>query len=94
MVEIKIQDKNYEVPTDWKEITLRWWCGLYSIISKYDKRDDEGNVIEAEHSDVEILRMNRDIFIYLTGVSDREMSQLEVDSVNSAVETVSELFQE
>jgi hypothetical protein len=94
MVEIKIQDKNYEVPTDWKEITLRWWCGLYSIISKYDKRDDEGNVIEAEHSDVEVLRMNRDIFIYLTGVSDSEMNQLEVDSVNSAVETVSELLQE
>ena len=48
MVEIKIQDTTYEVPTKWKDITLNWWCGLYTIINKYNKRDEEGNVIEAE----------------------------------------------
>jgi len=94
MVEIKIQDKNYEVPTEWKEITLRWWCGLYSIISQYDKRDEEGNVIEDEQSEVEVLKMNRDIFMYLTGLNQNEMNQLEVESVNSAVEVVSQLLEE
>ena len=63
MVEIKIQDKSYEIPTEWKDITLRYWCGLYGIISKYNKKDDEGNPIEAEHSEVELLKMNRDIFM-------------------------------
>ena len=57
MVEIKIQDKSYEIPTEWKDITLRYWCGLYSIINKYNKREDEGNVIEEEHSEVELLKM-------------------------------------
>ena len=69
MVEIKIQDETYNIPTEWKDITLNWWCGLYTIINKYNKRDEEGNVIEKEHSEVELLRMNRDIFIYLTGIN-------------------------
>ena len=94
MVEIKIQEKSYDIPTEWKDITLRYWCGLYSIINQYNKRDDEGNVIEAEHSEVELLKMNRDIFIYLTGVSHSEMNMLDVDSVNAAVATFSQTLEE
>ena len=94
MVEIKIQDKSYDIPTEWKDITLRYWCGLYSIINQYNKRDDEGNVIEAEHSEVELLKMNRDIFIYLTGVSHSEMNMLDVDSVNNAVAIFSQTLEE
>ena len=37
MVELQIQDKKYDIPTDWSEITLEYWCGLYSIIKKYTK---------------------------------------------------------
>ena len=94
MVEIKIQDETYNIPTEWKDITLNWWCGLYTIINKYNKRDEEGNVIEKEHSEVELLRMNRDIFIYLTGINEKMMAQLDVESVNSAVETVAQLLQD
>ena len=94
MVEIKIQDKSYEIPTEWKDITLRYWCGLYSIINKYNKRDDEGNVIEEEHSEVELLKMNRDVFMYLTGLSLNKMNELDVDSVNTAVATFSQLLEE
>ena len=93
MVEIQIQDKKYEVPTDWKDITLKWWCGLYNIINQYTKLDDEGNEIEQEHSEVEVLKMNRDIFMYLTNINENDIKELEVESVNKAVETVSELLQ-
>ena len=94
MVEIKIQEKSYQIPTQWEDITLRYWCGLYSIINQYTKRDDKGEVIEAEHSEVELLKMNRDIFIYLTGVTHNEMNRLDVDSVNNAVATFSALLEE
>jgi hypothetical protein len=94
MVEIKIQEKSYQIPTQWEDITLRYWCGLYSIINQYTKRDDKGEVIEAEHSEVELLKMNRDIFIYLTGVTHNEMNRLDVDSVNNAVATFSGLLEE
>ena len=94
MVEIKIQDKSYEIPTEWKDITLRYWCGLYAIINQYNKRDENGEIIEAEHSQVELLKMNRDIFIYLTGLTADEMNMLDVDSVNAAVATFSQTLEE
>ena len=94
MVEIKIQDETYSIPTEWKDITLNWWCGLYTIINKYNEKDEEGNVIDKEHSEVELLKMNRDIFIYLTGINEKMMTQLDIESVNSAVETVAQLLQD
>ena len=94
MVEIKIQDETYNIPTEWKDITLKWWCGLYTIINKYNKKDEEGNVIEAEHTEVELLKMNRDIFIYLTGIDENTMNQLDTDSVTAAVSTVGQLLEE
>jgi len=93
MIEIKIQDKTYEIPTEWKDITLNYWCGLYQIINKYNKRDEEGNVIEDKHTEVELLRMNRDIFMYLTKINENEMSMLDVESVQNAVTTFSSVLQ-
>ena len=37
--------------------------------------------------------MNRDIFMYLTNINENDIKELEVESVNNAVETVSELLQ-
>lgn len=94
MVEIKIQDTTYEIPTEWKDITLRWWYGLYAIISKYNKKDEEGNPIEVEHSEVDVLRMNRDIFLYLTGININMFQKLDIESVTQAVSTVGKLLEE
>ena len=97
MVEIQIQDKKYEIPTEWKDITLEWWCGLYTIIKKHTKitADDENNEVkEKKLEEVEVLRMNRDVFKYLTGVNDTMLQKLDLESVNQAVTTVSELLQE
>jgi hypothetical protein len=93
MIEIKIKDKSYEIPTQWKDITLRYWCGLYEIINKYNKKDEEGNPIEEQHTEVELLRMNRDIFMYLTGVSENQMKLLDVESVTNAVNHFSSLLE-
>lgn len=94
MVEIKIQDKTYEIPTDWKDITLRYWCGLYAIMNQYNKRDEEGNIIEADHSEVEVLKMNRDVFMYLTGLTYNEVNMLDVDSINNAVDVFASTLEE
>ena len=94
MLEIKIQDKNYEIPTEWKDMTLEYWYGLYAIINKYNKRDEEGNLIEAEHSTVEVLKMNKEIFMYLTGIKERQMNNLDLDSVNVAINTFAGTLEE
>ena len=70
MIEIKIQNDSYDIPTEWRDMTLRYWCGLYAVINKYNERDEDGNLIEVEHSDVQTLKINRDIFMYLTGIKE------------------------
>ena len=91
MVEITIQDKKYDIPTDWKDITLEWWCGLYSIISRHNDDDAE---VQKELTDVEVLKMNRDMFMYLTKIDLNTMNKLDMESVNSAISVVGELLQE
>jgi len=97
MVEIQIQDKKYEIPTEWKDITLEWWCGLYTIIQKHTnvKLDEKkSDVTYDKQNEVDVLRMNRDVFKYLTGVNDNMIQNLDLDSVNKAVATVSDLLEE
>lgn len=101
MVELQIQDKKYDIPTDWSEITLEYWCGLYNIIKKYTQKDEEkdkdGEVSEFDESkleDFEILKMNRDIFQYMTGISDKMLDTLDINSMNEAIVRINELLQE
>jgi hypothetical protein len=94
MIQIKIQENSYDIPTQWKDMTLEYWCGLYAIINKHNKRDEDGNVIEEEHSEVQVLKMNRDIFIYLTGLTHGQMEKLDIESVNSAITAFSGALEE
>ena len=94
MIQIKIQDESYDIPTNWKDMTVRYWCGLYAIINQYNKRDENGEIVEEEHSEVQLLKMNRDIFMYLTGLKQSEMEKLDVDSVNAAITAFSGTLEE
>ena len=94
MIQIKIQEDTYDIPTEWKDMTVEYWCGLYSIINQYNKRDEEGNIIEEDHSQVQILKMNRDIFMYLTGLAQSDMEKLDIDSVNAAITAFSGALEE
>tara|TARA_R100001460_G_scaffold103030_1_gene148039 strand:+ start:769 stop:1449 length:681 start_codon:yes stop_codon:yes gene_type:complete len=94
MIQIKIQNTNYDIPTKWKDMKLNYWCGLYAIINKYNKRDKEGNIIEEDHTEVELLKMNRDIFMYLTGLNANEMEKLDLESVNAAITAFSGALEE
>ena len=94
MIEIKILEDSYKIPTEWKDMTLEYWCGLYAIINQYNQKDQDGNIIEEDHSEVQVLKMNRDIFMYLTGVNQNQMEGLDVDSVNAAITAFSGALEE
>ena len=94
MIEIKILEDSYKIPTEWKDMTLEYWCGLYAIINQYNQKDEDGNIIEEDHSEVQVLKMNRDIFMYLTGVNQNQMEGLDIDSVNAAITAFSGALEE
>jgi hypothetical protein len=101
MVELQIENKKYDIPTDWSEITLEYWCGLYSIIKKYTKKDEEkeknGEVSEFDESkleEFEMLKMNRDMFQYMTGITDDMLDNIDIDSMSEALITIGDLLKE
>ena len=88
MIEIQIKEDKYEIPTEWKDITLEYWCGLYNIIKKYTETAEEKEneeVVEPKLDEVKVLRMNKEIFKYVTGINDIVLNKLDLESVNTAV---------
>ena len=47
MLVIDINGKQKDIPSDWSEMTLEYYCGIYQILQKYKRteeqeKDDEG----------------------------------------------------
>jgi hypothetical protein len=98
MIEIQIKEEKYDIPTEWKDITLEYWCGLYNIIKKYtetaEEEEEKQEVVEPKLDEVKVLRMNREIFKYVTGINDAMLNQLDLESVNTAVGTIGQMMEE
>ena len=97
MIEIQIKEEKYEIPTEWKDITLEYWCGLYNIIKKYtETAEDSENKenVEPKVDEVKALRMNKELFKYVTGINDNILNQLDLESVNTAVGTIGQMMEE
>ena len=88
MLTIKIENKNYDIPTEWKDMKLSFWYGIYNIINKYADKDEDGQLkVDQSDNAVNNLKLNRDLFIYLTGISKKKMESLDLDSVTAAIST-------
>jgi len=97
MIEIQIKEEKHEIPTEWKDITLEYWCGLYNIIKKYTETAKDGENkenVEPKVDEVKVLRMNKEIFKYVTGVNNNILNQLDLESVNAAVGTIGQMMDE
>ena len=97
MIEIQIKEEKYEIPTEWKDITLEYWCGLYNIIKKYTETAEDGENkenVEPKVDEVKALRMNKELFKYVTGINDNILNQLDLESVNAAVGTIGQMMEE
>ena len=97
MIEIQIKEEKYEIPTEWKDITLEYWCGLYNIIKKYTETAEDSEKeenVEPKVDEVKALRMNKELFKYVTGINDNILNQLDLESVNAAVGTIGQMMEE
>ena len=97
MIEIQIKEEKHEIPTEWKDITLEYWCGLYNIIKKYTETAEDGEKeenVEPKVDEVKALRMNKELFKYVTGINDNILNQLDLESVNAAVGTIGQMMEE
>ena len=103
MVTLDIDGKKYEVPTEWKDITLSYWCGWYEVIRKHEQickasmKDDEEYNSENPLSNLnslQIMNLNVDIFKYITKIDDEAVKNINVDSILNAMEFIGKLTEE
>jgi hypothetical protein len=102
MVTLDIDGEKYEVPTEWKDITLEYWYGWHEIIKSHQQKHkakqkkgefDEENPF-SKISNVEMLKMNRDIFQYITKIDDAKLDKCDIDSIARAMEFIGNLTTE
>ena len=114
-INIKSQnvDRDVVIPIEWKDITVKYWGELSSIIKKHysdAKQQDEKEesqkhellkkdvlsdiVNNVELTDSQTLKMNSDIFSYITGLSKEETSSVDVASINKVLELINKLTEE
>ena len=88
MVTLDIGGKKYDVPTEWKDITLNYWLGWYEVIKKHEQicqaSMKEGEEFDKENplsnlNDIQIMNLNVSIFKYITKLDDETIKKIDVD---------------
>ena len=96
------------IPTEWKDITLKYWSELSLIIKKhqentelkkksYEKRYSDFDDLDKIMEDIEFVdsvALNKDIFGFLTGLDSDDVKKTDINQVNKVVETIGMLTEE
>jgi hypothetical protein len=87
MLIIEIENKEYKIPDCWEEMTLDYYCGIYGIIKKYQKTEEE----EKSENDLtkyffhQETKMNKELFSYMTGIDEDMINKISISSINSVL---------
>jgi len=116
-ITINIKSQNVErdvvIPVEWKDITVKYWGELSTIIKKHyssaneqvenNKKDTHellNNPLMADLikdnplNDSQVLKMNADIFSYITGLTKEETSLVDVSQITQVISLINKLTEE
>ena len=96
MLNIEINNKEYNIPNKWEEMTLDYYCGLYNIIKKYQITEEEENSDNdlTEYILMQENKMNKELFIYMTGISEKVMQNVPMDNVVAVIECLNQITEQ
>jgi len=106
-------DKDVVIPIEWKDISVKYWGELSTIIKKhYQNASDESGVKQdkthelikdsyiasltdsVELNDSQVLKMNSDVFSYITGLTKDEVSLIDVTKITEVIACINTLTKE
>jgi hypothetical protein len=109
-ITISLKSQNIErdvvIPVEWKDITVKYWGELSTIIKKHyqnaanlsdQEKNHEINAditqnVKLNHA--QILKMNADIFSYITGLTKEEVGLIDVNKVSEVIGCINTLTEE
>ena len=112
----KGKDREVVIPVEWKDITVKYWGELASIIKKhYDaasktQKEDKNKTHELlkeeglegvedllsnkELNISQTIKMNSDVFAYMTGLSKEDMKLVDIEQVEKVLSAINTLTEE
>ena len=101
------KNKDINIPTDWEDMTVDYYCGIFKIINKHQAKSklkrnvEKGNIIEDLSDDplekmdsVDILKMNKDLFQYISKLSDEDIEKVPIEQAIEVLGAISVLAEE
>ena len=92
MITFQLNEKEYKIPTEHKEITLEFYFGIYQIVDKYSGIIIGDEVKEPSESD--IMKMYGEIFQYMTGIDDDTLKKTPIESIVVLIDNIDGLLKE
>ena len=98
MLVLEINGKKKEIPCQWNEMTIDFYCGLYQIINKYkvtDEQieDDKGKNIEKFYFTQE-TKMYKELFSYMTKVPLNDVEKANMEDVMAVINSLDNIMTE
>jgi len=111
-VRVKKEEESidFQVPTEWNEITLKHWSSLAYIIKKHQDTSklkenylEDRFAFEGEEEYKELtegatfyneVHLNRDIFCFLSGLDREDMKYVDMNQVTKVINTIGLLTEE
>ena len=96
MLNLEINNKDYNIPNKWEEMTLDYYCEIYDIIKRYQVKEDEENSdndLTKYHINQE-NKMYKELFIFMTGIDEETMKNVPMKDVMAVIECLNEIMEE
>ncbi len=116
-ITINIKSQNFDrdvvIPIEWKDITVKYWGELATIIKKHytNATEEDKSKEENKHhllksplmqdfnkdvklTDTQTLKMNADIFSYISGLTKEETALVDVKQINKVLSLINKLTEE
>ena len=90
MITFQLNEKEYEIPSEHKEINLEFYFGIYQIVDKHS-----GIVIGdqvQQPSEADIMKMYAEIFQYMTGIDDDTLKKTPIESIIVLIDSIDGLL--
>ena len=99
-------EKDVVIPVEWKDITVKYWGELSTIIKTHYEKASNLSEQEKNHernaditqnvklNHTQILKMNADIFSYITGLTKEEVGLIDVSKVSEVIGCINTLTEE
>ena len=98
----------FDIPTEWKDMSISYWAELTSIIHKhqeknklkkahYEEKYEGEEDLDKMLGNIEIvdeLRLNGDIFSFLSGFSEEDMKKVDMEQVTNVINALGVLTEE